>query len=422
MAYTLNNDQPVKSSYIGENPLFYMDYDIECEDDLYNASDIKILERELTALKNEIESYDKFSESFIETGQERHDRFEDLKEELTGFKKGGGGSDISALLAKLKTSRTSDFYLEFAAEKGVTLSYSEQIETSTYDRESAKILINPGRTMPEQVLLAVRELRRHWQHRQGALIEPLLFHPDNAILINRLQEADLSVAMIRTAWELQLADEKDVWQRIENSPLCDIGRAFAREAFSDFRTLNNGTANAAAFESWFLSERCKAQDKDLITTMLSDYNGYVFDLAQAQNAVTPTFICALGEMPFGKNYLAPHVQTLMNDPIFTEVRDRANANFLWFIKFERTYREAEQDLQTHDDLSTERVRSSGQTITEKDSHHGHTTGQVIQLFHGEEPENKNKDTTRKSGKRLSGKPKAAKQTADIVYLRRWSGE
>jgi len=54
---------------------------------------------------------------------------------------------------------------------------------------------------------------------------------------------------------------------------------------------------------------------------------------------------ALGEQPYGKNYLARFTDLIINDPLFTDVRDRSNANFLWFVKFERAYNEAEQDLQ-----------------------------------------------------------------------------
>jgi len=146
-----------------------------------------------------------------------------------------------------------------------------QIENGTYDRKNKKIMINPTLNNEDQILMATQELRRHYQHRQGALIHPLMFHPDNAILINRAQTCDLVVSMIRVAWELQLAGNKDVWTRIENSSMADLGRAFAREAYLDFRTINNGEAAAAVFEAWFLSERCRSQDKVLIQQMLSDY-------------------------------------------------------------------------------------------------------------------------------------------------------
>ena len=200
-------------------------------------------------------------------------------------------------------------------------------------------------------MLAIRELRRVWQHRNGALLNPLIFHPDQAILVNRAQIADLAVIMVRVAWELQLAGEKAPWERLANSSMADLAHAFSRESCLDFRNLNNGNAQSAVFESWFLSERCCKEDKNLVQLMLADYQGYVFDTQQSSQNVTAELVIALGSMPFGKNYLAPHINTILNEAIFTETRDRSNANFLWFIKFERSFRETERELQTGCDIS-----------------------------------------------------------------------
>ena len=151
------------------------------------------------------------------------------------------------------------------------------------------------------------------------------------------------------------------WARLEESSFADLTRAFAREAYLDFRTLNNGQAASAVFEGWFLSDRCRHEDRNLIQHMLSDYRGYMFDSEAASRTVGADLIMALGSMPFGKNYLAPFVATILADPIFAEVRDRSNANFLWFIKFERSFREAEQDLQTMEPIPGHGV-SSGKAI------------------------------------------------------------
>ena len=112
-------------------------------------------------------------------------------------------------------------YINTAEKYGVEIKMSEQVEKSFYDRRSGTILLYPHIDILDQILLITRELRSHWQHRQGVLINPLTFTPEHAILINRAQEADLAVSVIRTAWELQLAGKKDVWERVENSPLSD---------------------------------------------------------------------------------------------------------------------------------------------------------------------------------------------------------
>lgn len=431
VAYTINNSQPVACTIIGEQPLFYMDYEgdyIDEEAGIFEDADFAILENELLELKKEINSFDKFSEGFSDGAENSVIKFLDDKEVMFGasHKK---SENIKTLIETLSQSRLADAYMDCAKEYGVEIAYNAQIENGAYDRKNGKILINPTLNEADQILMATQELRRHYQHRQGALIHPLMFHPDNAILVNRAQICDLVVSMIRVAWELQLAGNKDVWARVESSSMADLGRAFAREAYLDFRTINNGEAAAAVFEAWFLSERCRAQDKILIQQMLSDYQGYVFDTDDATQNITPTLMAALGEMPFGKNYLAEHAVTIMNDPIFSDIRDRSNANFLWFIKFERSFRETEHDLQSDSHL-TFGNRPDGSKTKTQDETNGFAiqedfaaqhSAEIITLF----ADSEDGDKSKKNAKRLSQKPRGKrnqKESAEIIYLRRWSGD
>jgi len=436
VAYTINNYQPVTSTIIDEQPLFYMDYEM-AEDELLDAADLNILENEIKELQREIESLDRFAAQGEGDLEKTFDEF--LACEKSFCVKGECSEtdvvDLVSLKRTLTKSRLAAAYLEFAAEHGVELYTSSQVIDAHYDRKAGKIFLNADLPMDDMVLMAARELRRHYQHRQGALINPLLFHPDNAVLVNRAQVADLSVSMVRVAWELQLTGEKGAWERMEASSMGDLARSFAREAYMDFRTINNGVAAAAVFETWFLSERCRNEDKKLIKQMLADYQGYVFDLEEAVSSVTPTLIAALGEMPFGKNYLAVHADTIMADPIFTDVRDRSNANFLWFIKFERSFRETEQELQTHNPGSADGVRYEAYDnqidrdldhATRKAGPQGHEAAEIVSLY--EEDGGDTQDANPAKGKkRLAAKKnRKAKGSqpggAEIVYLRRWSGE
>jgi hypothetical protein len=208
-----------------------------------------------------------------------------------------------------------------------------------------------------------------------------------------------------------------------------LGRAFAREAFLDFRTINNGLASAAVFECWFLSERCRATDKQLINQMLSDHQGYVFEGLSPALSITPAVIGALGTMPYGKNYLAAHAATILSDTIFTDVRDRSNANFLWFIKFERSFRETEHELQGMEGPSAEDVRSSAPFIKSQEASHAHSrSADIITLFPGRSDcgdANPSQRPTvgrggKSAGRPLSGKSKG--RSSNVVYLRRWSGD
>lgn len=366
IAYTLNNYQPVLCTLLSDQPYFYMDEDMSADEDaLFDEEQYGAIGAEVAALHKKIEAYDKLSAQFIQSPDTRLHRFiEDAA--AIGRAPETQQNSSETLIAALGESRLAASLYSHARMHDVDIVQDAQTCDAFYDREAGKIFINPSLDDADKLLLAVRELRRHWQHRQGVLLHPLTFHPDQAILINRAQQADLAAAMVRAGWELQLAGHKDVWQRIEHGPLADLGRAFAREAFVDFRTLNSGMACAAVFETWFLSDRCRHADKKLIQAMLADYQGYMFGSEQVSRTISIDIISAMGEMPFGKNYLAAYAQMIMSDPVFTEVRDRSNANFLWFIKFERSFRETEQHLQSSGVIHTSSVLAEGSTKDSED--------------------------------------------------------
>ena len=361
MAYTLNNRQPVICTIVADQPYFYMEeQDAEVEDDILGLEDYAAFENDMADLKKKMDAYERLSKSYERNPERRLEEFSAAA--ITMCEKKIPADSIlqpaDKIIAAISQSRMAKSLLDFATTNSVYIVESDLVPSARYDRESGKILVHPDLDETSAVLLTVRELRRHWQHRKGVLINPLTFHPDQAVLINRALHADLTTTMIRAAWELQLAGDRAAWELVENSSMADLGRAFAREAFVDFRSLASGKASSAAFESWFLSERCRHQDKKLIQAMLADHQGYVFTSEEASRSVSIELIMALGEQPFGKNYLAPYAQMIIEDPVFTEVRDRSNANFLWFIKFERSFRETEQALQSEEGTHEGDVLSS----------------------------------------------------------------
>lgn len=334
VSYTLNNNQPVACTIIGDQPLFFMDI----EEDEIADGDLDFFSYTNTATENSAEKQSGFCD-FLMAGAE-----------FAGYQQLSSSTDLQTLEQTLRSSRMGSALLDFAQKYDTTITHSDQVIDAAYDRASATIQIHPALDATDQVLLLSRELRRVWQHRNGALLNPASFHPDQAVLLNRVQVADASLTMVYIAWELNFTDHKMPWNRLESSSMADLARAFARECHMDFRKLYDGGALSAAFEAWFLSERCQREDRKLIQNMLAGQQDYVFDNAQAAQKITSEIILALGMMPTGKNYLAPYVGTIMTDSIFTNVRDRSSANFLWFIKFERSYREAEQELQAkHED-------------------------------------------------------------------------
>ncbi len=407
VSYTLNDEQPVICTYIGDQPLHYMDEEV-IEEEIFDISDIGFLAQEIRNLKNELNNFNTniFFEDTVNIIQDFEENIETINKDFSLSEK-EQEQRLEQIKNILGESRLASTYLNIAQKNNINILMSSQIENSFYDRSSGLILINPNMDINEQIILLSKELRRHWQHRQGVLINPMMFQPENAILVNRAQQADLAVSMIRIAWELQLAGNKDVWEWVENSSMADLSRAYAREAFIDFRTINNGIASAAVFESWFLSERCRQHDKEIIQAMLADYNGYVFDNDISSKHVTVELISALGSMPFGKNYLSGHAHIIMDDPIFTEVRDRSSANFLWFIKFERTFKETEQYLQLESDLSTRDIRHD--LLNKKEENYENDqSADIIQLFEYE-PKYKRKKSYANNG-----------CSAQIIDIKFWS--
>ncbi|MEM6810904.1 MAG: DUF6782 family putative metallopeptidase [Pseudomonadota bacterium] len=355
MAYTLNNTQPVQCTIVSDQPFFYIDEDSALEEDLFFEDDVSAdisidpyLEAHLLDMQKKSDLYDRVREDSKENYSDSLASFHDESELFSSFSHECKTS-LKAVQDILGQSRFAQTMLEDARKDKIDISHSKEVIDARFDQEAGKILIHPALHIYDQVLLLSRELKRARHNRDG-YIAPLSYHPDHAILINRIAQADLCVAMVRTAWELKLNGHHDVWARIEKSSYQDLGRALAREALTDFRTLNNGKAHAVAFECWFLSERCHEADKGMINAMLSSYEDYVIPEKESEGTSVMKIIARIGDIPLGKNYLAPHALVIMEDALFSEVRDRANANFLWFIKFERSFKETERQLQSHGDL------------------------------------------------------------------------
>jgi hypothetical protein len=426
VSYTLNNTQPVTSTIIGDQPLFYLNYEDSFEDEVFGGSDV-FSEDDFADRAYEASSYgmssDLYPDSRAETVFSSEVRMEEFLFESaaicrpvhTDVRGEPIGTRLEDLERLVSSSRFAAALYNTARIDGITLAQATHVENAFYDSVAGKIFIHPRLDRAEAALCIVRELRRVWQIAHGGHLNPLRFHPDHAILVNRAQQADLAVAMVRAAWEFQLSGERAAWERLEMSSMSDLVRVFAREAFLDFRTLNNGQACAAAFESWFLSERCRRFDKALIQNMLADYQGTVFGSDQTSRTVSAEIIAALGTMPFGKNYLLAHARTILTDPVFTEVRDRANANFLWFIKFEKSFRDAEQELQQGEGPSGPAIRPDRfPTLTWNGSHEQERKSNVIAL-----PQ---RASGNKTGSVLPSRRRPSSGGAQIIDLPRRPGE
>jgi hypothetical protein len=250
---------------------------------------------------------------------------------------------LASLVETLRVSRTAAALLD--ADNAPEIIYDMQIPASQYYPRKGKpvITLNPHRPRGDLLNLLTRELRRHWQHMHGALVNPLNFEPDEAILINRAQAADALMISIKAAWEMKLSGEQEAWNWLAGSPAADMGRTFEVKARSDFRTLNNGEAARAAYDKFFEDSRTKVHDKRIIHQMLLDESGYM-RMSQKTPASAAEIFKRLGELPAGRNYLSMKAGRAPTDAVYATIEDRSNANFLWFIKFERSFQEKEKQM------------------------------------------------------------------------------
>ncbi len=257
---------------------------------------------------------------------------------------------IGQLLETLLVSRTAQALYDTLKAQGVSVVYDRQVPLSQYygraegNNPRHIITLNPLHPTGDLLNLLARELRRAWQNAQGALVNPLTYEPDEAILVNRAQQADVLMMAIKMAWELKLAGINEAWDYLTESSMADVSRLFEDKARQDFRTLNNGEAARAAYDRFFEGSRTKVHDKRIIHQMLLDETGYIKS-REARPHVGMELFQRLGEVPQGRNYLAMQAAgRLPTDPAYASVEDRSNANFLWFIKFERSFQEKELQM------------------------------------------------------------------------------
>jgi hypothetical protein len=253
--------------------------------------------------------------------------------------------ELDVLKGIVLKSRTGEVLLREAEAQGLKIFYDPQTPQSQfYPRAGGGVIaLNPHRPEGDVINMLVRELRRAWQHNQGALVNPMQFEPDDAVLVNRAQQADVFMVSIKVAWELKLIGESVAWDFMTGSPMLAVTRAFETQAQQDFRSLNNGEAARAAYDKFFEGSCTKPHDKRIIHQMLLDDVGYMKAVRKEERAPAELFR-RLGVLPNSSNYLAIRNKRAPTDMCYSTVEDRSNANFLWFIKFERSFQEKELQM------------------------------------------------------------------------------
>lgn len=348
--------QRAMCNMISDQPLFYIEDSAE-EDftleellmvDGLSARDEKMLDDMRTKMKAYDKSAELLSNMKITQLDDHFNAFlNNTVEKIT----------LNDVLSFAKNSGTFKSYYDFITKAGITLSLDDTIETSFYDTKLKSILVNPNLSVENATITILKSMRLVWLQKQGALINPLAFQPEQAILINRMIAADNDIISIAMMWDMKLAGFENMWNNAMAGSNYDLCSAYAMESMTDFRSIKSGLALRATFEKWFISGRCKSQDREIIQTMMGKHTDIQINHEDTSRTVALDVISAMGRRPQGDNYLSSIAVQIMNDGLFNDVRDRSNANFLWFITFERRMSEMEQELQRDDTQEKENVIS-----------------------------------------------------------------
>ncbi len=266
----------------------------------------------------------------------------DLKSKsLAPLEKKDGNVHVDILQELLSKSTIGETFLAGNKDGKVSLVIDEQIFGVSFHKRLKTIGIHRQMTYGEALYLTAKALRRSWLSLEGDALYALSYLPDDAVLMNRILEADCRVLAIWIAWELKLQSETDMWDFIIQSDDAAMAIAFCEKAKQNFTNLDNGEAAKAAFNTWFSSYSVKPADYEIIQNMLSDEKGYVFSSTQLPLTITVDLIHAIGQVPGGRNYIKAMEEKPLPETEYAVVRDRSNANFLWFVKFEKSFQETE---------------------------------------------------------------------------------
>lgn len=161
-------------------------------------------------------------------------------------------------------------------------------------------------------------------------LRPLDHEPDEAVLLHRALTFDAACFGIRVAYEMLRSGRAGLWRHLQRHPLyAPPARRYEQAAVKDFRALNDGRAHLQAFNQCF--QGTQQVDRWAIHLMLmDDYLG-----SPLRTPVDRQRLAELGQLPSGASYLAGRVEALLQNG--STIVCRHNANFLWFIKFERSF-------------------------------------------------------------------------------------
>lgn len=339
MAYTLGRAQPVLCTLLGNDPFFF---DVDPEALEHHLDDSAALDDADFPIPEALRIARSTSEGFVTLGDDIDGLplTDDLADLCRNALCARSALDVGAALDLLSLSSTGSVLRGYCDAMNVTVRGDACVHGVQFDAAHSLIRVNTTLDVHTATLMIAREMRRA----QLMSVNTALQNPDSAILIHRALQAELLILPVQIAWELSLAGSKEAWETLSRGPLADLAYAFGHRATNDFRALRDGRAQMAAFDQWFYSGRTRKADRALIQCLLS-MGERLADNFRAQTHSTIETLRTIGERGIGRNYLLDHMMNLTSDGFYGDVRDRSNANFLWFVKFERSYRAAETHLE-----------------------------------------------------------------------------
>ena len=236
--------------------------------------------------------------------------------------------------------KTSELVRNMLSE--MVIEFKSSTVDNTYFRDGVLHINNTG-YIPQELSIAISEIRAGWHIQNNNYIHDIFdLRPDDIIVYNRTMISDLTCCIFRAAWEMHLSQVDIVYHYLNNSPeSAQIFKKYCTAMQTDFRGIKSGEGYSIIFEDIALSNAFSEMDKSIITSLMSSsiYNR----TPDNDKKLTHEMLNNIFSMPNGEENrdMIAHTNVVLTDPIFTEVRERGSANFLWFIKFERASKQAD---------------------------------------------------------------------------------
>lgn len=238
-------------------------------------------------------------------------------------------ADLTRLMNELRRSPTGAWLLDEAQKAGIRIVYDNKTEYAGYYESETKLVaveapltergnLRRGVDRGYLLLTLAHELRHAWQDAQGPFLDEQHWRPRDAVLINRLIEADAEAISAQVAYELKLAGDSRAWDS-KKGAYEDMHRVYRRAIRADEAAARDGRAMRAAFDQWFHG-KSRVEFYDL--SILDAWEETMRKRSGAPPFTAPApkadFMAKLGTVPGYPNYLSTTQGPALDDPAYRE--------------------------------------------------------------------------------------------------------